>query len=215
MHPINTVMTRLLRLTVLLLACATSAFAQAAPEQLPARESHSGLLIAVDAYHDAARSKERFGKKHPQAAGILAVEVIFRNDTNRAIWIGLDRIRLILEAPGASRQRLEPMHRAEVVDRLLGKGPPDPTLPRRPLPRRRPSGPDKQWAETEVLISSLELNFDALPPQSTMRGFLFFDLNKRFDRLAHARLYIPELKFIHTGEELMFFEIDLARAAVR
>ncbi len=41
------------------------------PSTLPARDTHEGVTVAVDPYTDAARSKERFGKKHPHLAGIL------------------------------------------------------------------------------------------------------------------------------------------------
>src|SRR5713101_6299554 len=53
------------------------------PASLPARDSHEGLLIAADPYQDATRYKTRFGKKNPYDAGILAIEVYFRNDNDK------------------------------------------------------------------------------------------------------------------------------------
>jgi hypothetical protein len=186
------------------------------PAALPAKESHEGLLIAADPYHDAERSKARFGKKHPQEAGILAIEVHLRNDTKRAIQLDLAAIRLLLAPPGNSRQRLEPMSLEAVIERTLYKerGGPDIKAPRIPIPRR-PQDRSKEWKKLEEAWRPLLLEMDILPPQSSVQGFLFFNLGRNPEWVSFARLYVPSLKFVDTGQELFYFEVDLSKAAPR
>jgi hypothetical protein len=201
----------------LLLCCAaaTLAFAQKDPASLPARDLHEGLLVAANPLQDAAQYKPRLGKKNPYEAGIVAIELFFRNDNDKAIRVDLETIQLIIAAPGAERQRLQPLAIGDVVDRILNKGGPNPTQPRRriPIPGRGPkTGRSKEWIELEAALRSASLGTDILAPHSSARGFLFFDLNHHFDLLAYSRLYLPDLKFLDS-QPLLFFEVDLAKAS--
>ncbi len=180
------------------------------PASLPARDVHEGLLVAADSYHHVARSKSKFGKKHPQGAGLLALDVYFRNDTDQPIRITLDRILLLIEPPGERRQRLEFLSVEEVVDRLAGKDAPAPSVPRTRLPLPR-SDRNKDWQRVEQTVSPLALQLGLVPPHVTVHGFLFFDLDSHWELLSHARLYIPEVKAFG-GKQLLFFEVDLAPA---
>jgi hypothetical protein len=194
---------------------ATPLAAQKDPASLPARDQHQGLLVAADPCAEAACSKQLFGKKHPQEAGLLAVEVVFRNDNDQAIEVAVERIRLVVEPPGGERQRVAPLVVEEVVDRIVNKEKKGPSIgPKAPLPipRRSSGGRGKDWEAVEKAIVAEALEMDVLPPGSTVRGYLFFDLGGRFDLLAHARLYLPELKFVASGESLLFFEVDLGAA---
>ncbi|HJY87439.1 MAG TPA: hypothetical protein VKE24_11440 [Candidatus Acidoferrales bacterium] len=197
--------------TLLLFLSVPPLRAQSDPASWPAREAHEGLLIAADPYQDAARSKTRFGKKTPYEAGIVAIEVFLRNDNLQAIHVDLESIRLLV-APGRSqRQRLEPLAIEDVVDRILNKGGPNPTLTRRPLPRREPKpGRSKEWKEVEAALRFSALETDVIPPRGTARGFLFFDLDHHYDWVSEARLYLPDLRFIENQKPLLFFELDLA-----
>ncbi len=196
-----------------LLAPSFACAQQADPAALPARDTHEGLLVAADPYRDAARVRERFGKKNPHDAGILPVELFFRNDTDRAIRVNLERIQLLLAPPGEQRQRLEPLAVEDVVDRMLNKGGPNPTMPRRPLPGRRPGGGHgKEARELEETLRPLLMEMNVLPPHSTVHGFLFFDVSHHYDLVRYARLYVPELKFLPDEQALMFFEVELAPA---
>ncbi len=181
---------------------------------LPAHEEHEGLVVAVDPYTDAGRSKERFGKKHPYQAGLLAVEVVIRNNNLRAIRLNLEAIRLLMEPPGHSRQRLAPLELDVVVEKIIHKekGGPNPTASRLPIPPRKPSR-SKEWSEVEAMVAPAVFVNDILPPQATVRGFLFFDLARRFEWVSHAQLYVPELKYMDDGQQLFFFEVDLSKAA--
>lgn len=175
---------------------------------LPARDAHEGLTVAADPYADAARSKGRFGKKHPVGVGLLAIEVFFRNDNDQAIRVELAQMRLVLEPPGRPRQGLEPLPFDEVMELLLAK---QPDARRPTIPGRVTSPPrGKDWVKLEELLRPMMLEMDVLPPRSLAHGFVFFNLNRRFDLLPYASLYIPELLFLRDQKPLLFFEVHLA-----
>ena len=199
---------------LLLLAAASSAAQQTDPATLPARESHEGLLIAADPIDDAARSKERFGKKSPHSVGILALEVYFKNDTSKAIRVDLDRIRLAIESPGQDRQQLRPMPLEVVVNAIVYPEGLNPTAPRkpRPFPGSGTGSKTKDVKQVDEVLRPLAMEMDILPPLATVRGLLFFNLDRNFDKLQYAQLYIPDLSFVADGKPLMFFEMDLSKA---
>jgi hypothetical protein len=206
-------------LLCVVVACAAAArtqtapAAQTSPEGMPAHDAHQGLVVAADPYIDAARSKEKFGKKHPQEAGILALEVGFRNNTDKPVSVNLERIRLMIEVPGARRQELDPLTLDEAADRIVNPQPPSPSVSRLPIPgTRTKGGRGKDWTKLREALKSAALESDVLPPRSTIRGFLYFDLNHNFELLEHSSLYVPELRIIPSREELLYFEVELAPA---
>ena len=181
------------------------------PANLPARDSHQGLLIAADPYTSADRYKERFGKHTPYEGGIMAIELFFRNDNDSPIRLNLKTMQLLMSAPGESRQRLEPLSAEEVADRVLAKPAKDPT-PRFPVPRLGPppSKRDRNWEEFAGTMRSAALSTDLLPPHATTRGFVYFDIDRHYEWISNARLEIPDLAFMNEAKPLFFFEIDLA-----
>lgn len=186
------------------------------PAKMPARQSQEGLTIAVDPYADAARTKEKFGKKHPYDANILPVEVFFKNETNKAIRVELEEIRLLIAPPDGGRQRLEPLDFDTVIERTLHeeKGGPEVKKPRLPvpIPKTSSSNRSKDWKKLEAAWELFLLTGDVLPPQSTMRGFLFFDMGLHMDWAVYSRLLVPKLKFIEANQDLFYFEVDLRKA---
>jgi hypothetical protein len=201
---------------LLLFSAAGAAAQQTDPATLPARDAHDGLLIAADPFDDAARSKERFGKKSPHSVGILALEVYFKNDTSKAIRVNLDRIRLAIEAPGQDRQQLRPVPLEVVINAIVYPEGLIPTAPRKPRPLPFPNSgtgrKDKEVKQVDDVLRPLALEMDVLPPKATVRGLLFFDLDRNFAKLLYAQLYIPDLSFVADGKTLMFFEVDLSKA---
>ena len=121
-------------LALALLATSHEARAQTDPASLPAHDVHQGLLVAVDPYIPADRYKSKFGKHTPFEAGVVALEVYFRNDTAAPLKIDLDSIRLLISAPGDPKQKLEPLAPDYVADLVLLKGKVNPRPNRRPLP---------------------------------------------------------------------------------
>lgn len=206
-------LTRFLTTLLMLTALAASGFAQSDPASLPAKDQHEGLLVAADPYVDAERAKQRFGKKTPLEVGIVPIEVIFRNDNDQPILLTLENIRLQLNPRGSERQQLEPLAVEAVIEKMLYKGGPDVSMPRRPIPGRLPKiTKDKDYQKLEEVLRPLAFDMSLLPPKSTVRGFLFFYVGRGTAWLNYAQLYIPDLQLMTTKQPLFFFEVDLSKA---
>jgi hypothetical protein len=174
------------------------------------------MTIAVDVVADAARSQQIFGKKHPHASGLLAVDLYFKNENDFAVNVDVDRIRLLLAPPGGARQRLESLTIEDAITMIANPEPPNPKAQRRPLPVPLPrsgSSRGKDWKKVEEVVRPLALEMNVIPPRATVHGYLFFDMGGKFDLLRRASLYLPDLKFAHNGQPLLYFEIDLSTVA--
>src|SRR5512136_2001148 len=79
-----------------LLAFVPLANSQQHPLKAASLESHEGLTISVLPWTETAQYKEKFPKKSPLSAGVLAVQITFRNHTTDSIKINLERIRLLV-----------------------------------------------------------------------------------------------------------------------
>ncbi len=191
----------------------TQAAASADAAGLPAHDSHQGLLIAADPYVTSERSRERFGKKHPYGAGLLALEVFLRNDTDGPMKIRLDSIELNVNAPGQARQTLEPLTVEEAAYLIVLPNGPNPTTRRMPIPSLGVGGgKTKAIAKMEDVLRPEMLPGDLIGPHNTVHGFLLFDVDHHFDRVGYATLYVPDVRRYGTGEKLLFFEVDLSAA---
>jgi len=183
------------------------------PSQWPARDAHEGLTVSCDPYPDAERSKAKFGKKHPAAVGILPIEVAFRNDTDFPMLVDLDSVRLLLQPPGSEKQQLDWMTVEDVLEMILYKQGPSLNRPRTPLPLPRSKGNrSKEYLELESRIRPMALEMTLIPPKKTVRGFLFFRMGRQMEQVENAKLYIPDVKFMHNKQPLFFFEVDLSKA---
>ncbi len=182
------------------------------PMTLHARDAHQDLTILADPYVKADRyNKDQFGKNSFYAAGIIAIDVYFRNDNNVPIRLNPGTIQLVISVPDHERQRLDALSPEEVADRTLLTANSN-IRARRPFPF--PSSPgggrSKEWMEMSTTLRSVALGTDVLPPHATTHGFLFFDLNHDFGAIHYTHLYIPDLSFMTDNKALFFFEIDLA-----
>lgn len=189
--------------------------AQSDPASMPARDSHQGVTIAVKPYVSEKSYQDQFGKRTPFEAGILALEVFFRNDNDQPIRVNLDAIRLLVDRPGEPAQRLDALSAEGVADRVLLQAPSDLRRPRLPFPiggRGGSSARDKNWEELAGRMRAAGVHSDLLAPKSTLRGFLFFDINHHYDWLSGARLDVPGLAFMLNNQALFFFQVDLAPA---
>ena len=204
---------RLLLLTLLWPLGAFAQTAQVDPLTLPKRDAHQNLTIAADPYVSADRySKAEFGKTSPYEAGIVAINVYFRNDNDSPIRLNLDTILLIISVPRQDHEKLQPLTPEEVADRTLLKAGAKPPATRRPFPfpgSGSASGKGKAWDEMNSTLRSLVLSTEVLPPHATAHGFLFFDVNHQFDAIRYSSVYIPDLIFMTDKKALLFFEIDL------
>jgi hypothetical protein len=181
---------------------------------LPARETHQGVTVAVKPLVTEAAYKAQFSGKTPYEAGILALEVFFRNDSDKPIRLKLGTMRLLVDRPGQPPQRIDALTPEEVADRVMLKTPTDPRAPRFPVPgtRRPTSERDKNWQEFATRMRAAGIPSDIVGPNATVRGFLFFDVNNHYDWLTDARLDVPDLTFMVNNEALFFFQVDLAPA---
>ena len=60
-------------------------------------------------------------------------------------------------------------------------------------------------------IKPFALDADIVPPQATIHGFLFFDLNHDMSLAADASLYVPDVTTVPSNKALMFFEVSLGK----
>jgi hypothetical protein len=181
-------------------------------------ESHEGMTITARPWSDPALYKEKFPKKSPYAAGIIAVQVAFRNDSDDSMKINLERIRLNLTLSEEDHQALSPLSPEEAADVIVNPGAKDPTKTRKkfPFPTGAPKvGHDKHWAEVEKTIEDAGVQASIVAPHSTVQGLLYFDLRSQFELLTSARLYVPEIVAIEKNRGLMYFEVDLSRSTER
>jgi hypothetical protein len=184
------------------------------PAFLPAHESHQGMTIAVRPLVTEAAYKAQFAGKTPYDAGILALEVFFRNDNDKPIRLKLDTMRLIVERPGQQRQRLEPLSAEGVTDLVVLEKPADPRAPRLPLPRSRVpnSNRSKTWQEFAGRMRAAGIPSDIVGPRSTVHGFLYFDIDHHYDWLSDALLDVADIAFMLNNEALFYFQLSLAPA---
>jgi hypothetical protein len=178
-----------------------------------ALESHEGMTISAQPWTDPALYKEKFHKKSPYAAGIVALQVMFRNDSDDSLKINLERIRLNVTLSEEDRQALIPLSPEQGADLIMKPGAKNVTRSRFPIPIGGPKvGHDKKWTEVEEELREAGVRASIVAPHSSVQGLLYFDLQNQVDLLGKARLYVPEIVAIEKNRGLMYFEIDLSQA---
>jgi len=203
-------------LTLAIAAIANAKFQQNQPTtalKTSSLESHEGLTISARPWTDAAQYREAFPKNSPFSAGVLAIQVIFRNDSDESVKITIDRIRMSFQISDENRQELQPLRANEVADAVLKPGAKDPSTRKRlPLPVGIPGGGnDKKWTELQAAAQNAAVPTGVVASHSNVKGLLYFDLRGQFDLLSTAHLYVPEVTVMKDNRALTFFEIDLSR----
>jgi hypothetical protein len=179
-------------------------------------ESHEGMTITARPWTDPAQYKEKFPKKSPYASGMMAIQVIFRNDSDESMKINLERIRLNVALSEEDHQALYPLTSEQGADIITRSGAKDVTARRTPLPLGGPKvGKDKKWTEVEQSLRDAGVHASIVAPHNSVQGLIYFDLRNQFDLLNTAHLYVPDIVVIEKNRGLMYFEIDLSRAAER
>jgi hypothetical protein len=179
-------------------------------------ESHEGLTISALPWSDASQYKDKFPKKSPFAAGVLAVQVNFRNDSDDSLRINLDSIRLTVQLGDENRQEVPSLNAEELADAVLKAKSKDPTAkhgPRLPVPvpSGSPAGRDKHWQELETQAENAAIPTSVVGAHSSVQGLLYFDMQNQFDLLQSAHLYIPQIARMNRSDTLTYFDIDLSR----
>lgn len=216
-------MTRSLPLALLiglLLPCG-ALFAQSIPpasasaaSALP-QDQHGGLTVSVDPYADAHRAKDKFGKSaDPIPAGVLPVDVYFKNGTPHPIRVDLETVQLEVRSDGGEQQYLDWLAIAQVAEMIRHPG----GTPSAPSARRFPVGiplPGKD-KKVETILEQLRpfaLDSNVVPPLGTIHGFLFFDVSHDFSAVSKASLYVPDVNLLPAKTPLMFFEVPLTKGS--
>ena len=197
-------------------AAALAPAQQPPPAKAAAMESHEGMTVSATCFLDAAQYKQPFPKKSPFAAGLIAIQVTFRNESNESVKVGLDRIRLTLRIDQDNRQELNPLTAEQVAELTLRPHAKDPTSHRRfpiPVGSGVKSPRDKNWTEIQLQAQNAAVPTSVVAPHSSVQGLLYFDLQGQLDMLTSARLYIPDIAIMGKSQSLTYFEIDLSRPA--
>jgi len=201
-------------LAVCFLAAALHAVPQTGALKASSLESHEGMTITARPWTEPAQYKEKFHKKSPLAAGLVALQVAFRNDSEDSIKVNLDRIRLNVAISEEERQALDPLSSSEAADVILNPGGKDPGKRRMPLPfpvGGPKVGHDKKWSEVEQELRDAGVPSNIVAPHATVQGLLYFDLRFQLELLNSAHLYVPEVVALEKNRGLLYFEIDLGR----
>lgn len=177
-------------------------------------ETHEGLTISAQPWTDASLYKEKFPKKSPFGAGIVAILVAFRNDSNESLKVALDRIRLAVQLDEDNRQELQALTAGQVADGILKPGGKDPTKRTKlPVPVSIPhSSNDKKWTELQQQAELAGIPANVIAPHSTVQGLIYFDLQGQTDLLNSAKLYVPDILAMERNRSLTYFEIDLSKS---
>jgi hypothetical protein len=178
-------------------------------------ESHEGLTISALPWTDPAKYKEKFPKKSPYSAGVLAIHVAFRNDSDDSMQVSLSRIRLSLHIDSENVQELQSLTPEELAEAVLRPATKDPTASRRkiPLPVPVPSNGKDKGSELQKQAQSAAVPTSVIAPHSSVQGLLYFDLQKQFDLLETAHLYVPDVVLMRGNRTLTYFDIDLSHQA--
>jgi hypothetical protein len=191
----------------------------AAGQQPPLRaaslEAHEGITITAKPWTDASKYKEKFPKKSPYTAGVVAVEVAFRNDSDDSVKVNLSRIRLTVHLDSENTQELPSLSPEELAQAVLKPGGKDPTATRKkvplPVPIPKGNGKDKNVDDLQRQAQEAGVPTGVIAPHSTVQGLLYFDLQNQFDLLGTAHLYVPDLVLMRGNRALTYFDIDLGQ----
>jgi len=188
---------------------------QSKPLRTSILDAHEGVTIGVEPWTQANRYKEKFPKKTPFGAGIVALRLSIRNDNDEAVKLNLHRIRLLVQLDPENRQELEALTADDVADAvMLRQNGKDPTARRLPIPlpisRPKPTR-DKNWEEFHGDCQNAGIPSGVIGAHSTMEGLVYFDLRGEWDLLQTARLYVPDLQRMTSQQAILYFDIDFSR----
>jgi len=188
---------------------------QSKPLRTSILDAHEGVTIGVEPWTQASRYKEKFPKKNPFAAGIVALKLSIRNDNDEAVKLNLHRIQLLVQLDADNKQELEALTADDVADAvMLRQNGKDPTARRLPIPlpinRPKPTR-DKNWEEFRGDCQNAGIPSGVIGAHSTMEGLVYFDLRGEWDLLQTARLYVPDLERMTSKQAISYFDIDFSR----
>lgn len=181
------------------------------PETSLPHDQHAGITVSAAPITDASRAKHIFGKANPLSAGIVPVEVFWRNDTAEPVQIGLDTIELDIHYRDGKMDGVDSLTPAQVASEIAHPH----GNPGAPRARRFPIGMapigDKKAQQLADILRPLALSSDIVPPMGTIHGYLFFDLQHDMSLVEQSSLYIPDAVIVPSKKALIFFEVSFAK----
>jgi hypothetical protein len=178
------------------------------PSSWTAKDSHQGFTVAADPYTDAARIKDKFAKTDPYKAGLLAVDVFFKNDSNYPVHVDLTTVRLDIDSSDGQHFHLPALSLEQAARQIA-----HPNGASLPTPHRLPpilsSNEDSKTRDAKNKLEPLALETDVVPANGTARGFVFFDVSGHFDLVPYASLYVPDVKSVASDNSMIYFEVPL------
>lgn len=190
-----------------------------ARQQKPLRASivdtHEGITITVDPWTQASQYKDKFPKKSPFQAGIIALRIVAKNENDIGVTLNRERIRLLVQIDEDHRQELQAMSADDVADAvILKRNGKDPTARRVPLPIPLGSGAkpsrDKNWTELRDACQDAALPSNVIAAHGSVDGLVYFDLRGEVDMVPSSRLYLPDLQKMGSRDAISYFDIDLS-----
>ncbi len=101
--------------------------AQPAPMRTSALDSHEGMTVGAEPLTSPEQYKPSFPKKNPFSSGVLAIRVVFRNETADSIRVNISRIRLSLQLADENRQEIPALTSEDVADVVFASKAKDPS----------------------------------------------------------------------------------------
>ena len=171
----------------------------------PAHDDHplEKVAVAVDPYD--LEDKASIFTVNYRNYGYMPVFFVITNDGDQPVSL----VDMKAQLNTKNRSRLFPASTDDLLRRLSHPTRNDRqnTLPI-PLPKKEVKGgvPRKTWDE----IEQAQFAAKAVEPHSTVRGFLFFDVQDISNPLAGANFYLTGVEDAK-GKELMYFEIPMEK----
>jgi hypothetical protein len=171
----------------------------------PARDDHptEKVVVAVDPYD--LEDKASIFTVNYLNYGYLPVFFVITNDSDQPVSLVAMKAQLNTK----DRSKLYPSNTDDLLRRLSHPTRNDHqnTLPI-PLPKKEVKGgvSRKTWDE----IEQAQFGAKAVEPHSTVRGFLFFDVQDISNPLAGANFYLTGVQDAK-GSEMMYFEIPMEK----
>jgi hypothetical protein len=171
----------------------------------PAHDDHPAekVVVAVDPYD--VEDKASIFTVNYRNNGYLPVFFVITNDGDQPVSL----VDMKAQLNTKDRSKLLPSNTEEVVRRLSRPSRNDGQIKLPiPLPKKEVKGgvSRKTWDE----IDRAQFGAKAVEPHSTVRGFLFFDVQDIANPLPGASFYLMGVRDAK-GNELMYFEIPLEK----
>lgn len=188
-----------------LAALAADRFEPRAASSYPARQTVEGLTVAADAFDRPEEVKEAFGKTKLSQYGILPVLVVMANDTDRVLHLEGMKVELsTADGRKFSHVTADDVYRSGNIKRPDIGGRPSPIPPIPGIPRGR--APKQSWE-----VAAREFAVPVLAGKAAAHGFFYFRVGKGGNPSAGAKLVISGIRDARSGQELLYFDLDLAK----